>query len=449
MPQFTNEEIAEIQKQNLFLLSLKAPRFITFKSVILTYLLEKNKNSIVVMKKQFELKYNAFVFKLSVMPANETERRKSKNKLAEYLKVQLADFENKCSKELLQEHKKDAEQWLSEWDNYTLDLAEKCRLESINELEFELSTISAERTELRNLYQHYIEKLKPQKKLQIHSCIQLLPKDSFYNLFVFSSETPKHEKDFQHFTLNEKETKSFVRQGINGLPVYHFALIYLINNVFNLKQGAAFSRKLSREQLAEIEATYTDSYNKSVAEFEKSYPNPIDYLDCIKGSYNSLEDFLMHFRTYNVRTLTIRSIKDFGTTAGIYTKLNIYRELLNESKESNGEIKKFKSELSDDCLINIMHLLVKQKELPSTDVDLWLYWFNRKSINNTTQLIWSGTPTMLANVMSTICGTYQRIAAKVAIKDWKDASVSMSGRRKADLIKEIEQKITISKQTKP
>lgn len=100
---------------------------------------------------------------------------------------------------------------------------------------------------------------------------------------------------------------------------------------------------------------------------------------------------------------------------------------------------KFNSKLSNECLTKIVqHLISKEKQLSTTDAGLWLYWFNRNPLlENPTQLVWNGSATMLANVMSTICGTYQTVAAKAAFKNWKKTTVSKSGDNKSELIKEL------------
>jgi len=122
--------------------------------------------------------------------------------------------------------------------------------------------------------------------------------------------------------------------------------------------------------------------------------------------------------------------------------------ILTIPKENN-QPAKFKSNYSDESLTKIMQLLVSKKQLAETDLDLWLYWFNRNTKYETPiQMDWIGTATMAANVFSTICETYQTVAAKAAFKDIKITSVSIPKDRPNTLLKRINGIIVIDKQNK-
>jgi hypothetical protein len=102
--------------------------------------------------------------------------------------------------------------------------------------------------------------------------------------------------------------------------------------------------------------------------------------------------------------------------------------------------------LSNDCLTKIMMHLVDKKQLSKTDAELWLYWFNRNPLfDNPKQLKWIGSPTMLANVMSQICGNYQKSVAKNAFEPTSHTAPTMSKYKNTKMYRTINQIMTISK----
>lgn len=122
-----------------------------------------------------------------------------------------------------------------------------------------------------------------------------------------------------------------------------------------------------------------------------------------------------------------------------------------ESQPQQKEPQKFNSNYSDDCLKKILLYLIKKSLMPATDAGLWLYWFNRNpKYNNPTQLKLNSkfSPTLLANVMQTICGEYQTVSAKNAIEKLKIVRPAIRNDRPNEVIKDIMQFITIDKQTK-
>jgi hypothetical protein len=137
---------------------------------------------------------------------------------------------------------------------------------------------------------------------------------------------------------------------------------------------------------------------------------------------------------------------DTGVDTYISGKFNMVLEYCKTKLKAPTDQTKFDApKLSDDCLTKIMQHLVDKNQLSKTDAGLWLYWFNRNpKFENPTQLNWSGTPTMLANVMSQICGTYQTVAAKAAIKDVKITNVSKSKYKNGAMYKAINQIMTIN-----
>jgi hypothetical protein len=121
-----------------------------------------------------------------------------------------------------------------------------------------------------------------------------------------------------------------------------------------------------------------------------------------------------------------------------------FRELNMQYNKQNNVLPKFNSVLSDNCLVKIMHYLISKEQLAYTNSDLWLFWFNRKSITKPEPLNWDGSPTMLSNVI-------QHISFKSKPKTIETifpTSVYVKPTRKiyesSITYKEIEQIITIS-----
>lgn len=104
---------------------------------------------------------------------------------------------------------------------------------------------------------------------------------------------------------------------------------------------------------------------------------------------------------------------------------------------------KFHSCLSDECLIRIMLFLESEKWLTKPDSDDWLYWFNRKSVINTKHLVWSGTPTMLSNIIQHICNSCQANTIKFVFETSDYVRPTRSDYKKGTTYKKIEQLITL------
>lgn len=133
----------------------------------------------------------------------------------------------------------------------------------------------------------------------------------------------------------------------------------------------------------------------------------IDDFDFIMSNRNDLQhrigqtNFYSHyFVPINIQNNT-KELK-FNDNNLICTIYNI--KSIIENQLQNPLLSKFDSDLSNDCLVNIMILLMKEKKgLEQTNSDLWLYHFNRKPYDNPTPLTWNGTPSMLTNVIQSIC----------------------------------------------
>jgi hypothetical protein len=107
---------------------------------------------------------------------------------------------------------------------------------------------------------------------------------------------------------------------------------------------------------------------------------------------------------------------------------------------------KFHSYLSDDCLIKIMHYLISKNLLENTNSDIWLYWFNRKSLNSPETLKWNKSNTLLSNIIQHLCGESIALTVKTAFHTKIHVKPTKSKYERSCTYKEIEQIITISKQ---
>lgn len=107
---------------------------------------------------------------------------------------------------------------------------------------------------------------------------------------------------------------------------------------------------------------------------------------------------------------------------------------------------KFSSTLSDECLIKIMHYLFNKDKLANPNSDVWLFWFNRKTLKNPETLKWKGSPTMLSNVIQHVCGVCISETIKTAFCTKKFVKQTKKEYEASKLYKELEQIIIISQQ---
>ena len=105
---------------------------------------------------------------------------------------------------------------------------------------------------------------------------------------------------------------------------------------------------------------------------------------------------------------------------------------------------KFKTELSDECLINIMHYLSRKKKLVNPNTDSWLFWFNLKDLKNLEHLKWDDSPTLLSNVIQHLCGECIANTVKTAFNTAVFVKPTKNKYEQSRMYKEIEQIITIS-----
>jgi hypothetical protein len=112
-------------------------------------------------------------------------------------------------------------------------------------------------------------------------------------------------------------------------------------------------------------------------------------------------------------------------------------------------IPRFKCSHSPECLLRLMCYLIKQKFLsPSTSDDQWLYWFDLGTLTIASPLHWIGaSATMLSNIIQHLCGKCIAKTVKTAFPANKFANPTRKVYEAGNTYKEIEQIITISRQS--
>jgi hypothetical protein len=93
-----------------------------------------------------------------------------------------------------------------------------------------------------------------------------------------------------------------------------------------------------------------------------------------------------------------------------------------------------------------MQFLFQKKKLNNPNVDTWLYWFNRKYINIPEPMSWTGSNTLLSNIIQQLCGNCISNTIKTAFGTEVFVKPTWKIYQSSNMYKEIERIITISKQ---
>ena len=125
---------------------------------------------------------------------------------------------------------------------------------------------------------------------------------------------------------------------------------------------------------------------------------------------------------------------------------NNNQDIVNVGYFEEQIVPKFKTELSDECLIKIMHYLLRKKKLINPNADCWLFWFNLKDIKVAEPLKWNGSPTLLSNVIQHLCGSCISNTIKTAFGTDVFVKPTWKIYQSSKMYKEIERIITVSKQ---
>lgn len=111
---------------------------------------------------------------------------------------------------------------------------------------------------------------------------------------------------------------------------------------------------------------------------------------------------------------------------------------------------RFITSLSPECLLRLMRYFIKRKFLsPLTSEDQWLYWFDLGPLTTATPLHWiGGSATMLSNIIQHLCGKCIAKTVKTAFPANKFANPTRKVYEAGNTCKEVEQIITISRQSR-
>ena len=122
---------------------------------------------------------------------------------------------------------------------------------------------------------------------------------------------------------------------------------------------------------------------------------------------------------------------------------------LLKSKLTSDQAPRFNTPHSSECMIILMRYLIKSELLsPATSEELWLHWFQLNTINPAIGMYWLGNSTTLSNVIQHISGNCIKQIQTTAFPDNKYSNPTRKFYKTSNLYKEIEQIITISKQSK-
>jgi hypothetical protein len=160
------------------------------------------------------------------------------------------------------------------------------------------------------------------------------------------------------------------------------------------------------------------------------------------GHFEFIDKLIELFKFFEIDLLALA--EEFRFNLFIFKKKKL--PLALPSDLENNILPKFNSPLSDDCLIKIMQFLFQKKKLNNPNVDTWLYWFNRKYINIPEPMSWTGSNTLLSNIIQQLCGNCISNTIKTAFGTEVFVKPTWKIYQSSNMYKEIERIITISKQ---
>lgn len=212
----------------------------------------------------------------------------------------------------------------------------------------------------------------------------------------------------------------------------------------------AFEIILDRRSIAEFSSSNRDVSAK-LTDYDLSVRliNHLDFIDKLIDLFSCFEVDLIELAHMLKRNLYIfdssknesLNKKDWGTTS-IGTA---YISLPVGNQSGTQVSSKFQSTLSNDCLINIMHHLYKKKKLEKPNIEIWLFWFNRKCVRIPEPLKWKGSNTLLSNIIQHLCGESNSTTIKTAFCTQTYVKPTRKIYESGKMYKDIEQIITISK----
>jgi len=231
---------------------------------------------------------------------------------------------------------------------------------------------------------------------------------------------------------NEDERIAYAKMLINSFNKGHVYNLDVDENLLNFRLKELFLYIIDHNFVKEDNVTGL-GFEEEVYPVYKLTVELINHFDFIDKLINAFIHFdisiAKHAREANCNLFMFQdTLTELNTTY---------------NKQSN-VVPKFQSFLSDECLIKIMQHLIQKNLLENTNSDIWLYWFNRKSINNPETLKWINSNTMLSNVIQHISFKSKPNTIEIIFP----TSVYVKPTRKiyesSITYKEIEQIITIS-----
>ena len=218
----------------------------------------------------------------------------------------------------------------------------------------------------------------------------------------------------------------------------------------NRQYKEAFEIMLDRRSIAESSIKNSDiSTVPTYFDLSVRLINHLDFIDKLIDLFCCFEVDLIELAHKQKRNLYIfdshkndsLNIKDMGISS-----IGTADIPLPERNKSRTEVlPKLQSSLSNDCLINVMHYLYKKKKLEKSNIEIWLFWFNRKCVRIPEPLKWKGSPTMLSNLIQHVCGECVAETIKTAFSTQDFVKPTRKIYESSVIHKEIEQIITISK----
>ena len=206
-------------------------------------------------------------------------------------------------------------------------------------------------------------------------------------------------------------------------------------SILNKIYKEIFEHILDHHFISEDNVTARYNYNYKVYPIYNLTVSLINHFDFI-------ERLIESFKCFEIDLLQLAD----KAKCNLYTFRSYKKTPTNNQNIEYNLSPKFKSQLSDDCLVKIMHHLFIKNKIKNSNVDVWLYWFNRKMLLTPETLKWEGTPTMLSNIIQHLCGECISETIKTAFDTKIFVKPTKKGYEESKIYKELEQIITISKQ---
>ena len=160
------EEYLETRKQSkvdsILISELKPPKEYFFPSILQYELFPDTKN-LIVLKNFLDKSYNKWATYLEIMPKTEQEKQNKKKELEKSIKAFIEKYKACWTEWELKTIILEGESLIAEWDNYDINLINKCKTESINRFEILIADTPETRKGLIALYQSYIDLIKDKK----------------------------------------------------------------------------------------------------------------------------------------------------------------------------------------------------------------------------------------------------------------------------------------------